>query len=484
MKSPNQQLLRWRIALAMLVAWICLDGVAIVTTAQVQPPRRQRRVMVSPDEVQKKDQPVVDIGKTLMEIAKHASDQSLNYMVDLAFVIDGSVPMEKPARTVEKSLPDMAGTFEESIIDYQFGLIWFQNVGNQSRITVKPLQRGLSGIEADFINIVPRAKFKGNTAGYGLDAIMKALNELEFRTEADKHLVVVTSSELKTSWGTDQERDEAIHTIIKRCELFETRISVLGIDEDIQKQLADSTGGKWYRISKSRRLAQPASQPDKSVRNSLIRKIDTIFEAITRHIAATVEQPADIVFIFDASLSMADKVDKICTGLDVLVKILNSEGIDYRFGVIRFWAQPGGGASSVVTTKPPLGAKQVKELFRRTMRGDEHLLDAIMEGVPKLQTPDNRKLILFIVTDESSSSGPGTGYTYTEAIAVCRAAGAQVNVIGGALSMHGMRGQAFSTGPRRGLSEEFQWRASKETAGQHYIMPGSEDLNQKERLHK
>ena len=83
--------------------------------------------------------------------------------------------MESLARTVEGSLTDIAGAFEESIIDYQFGLVWFQEVHNRSRIKIEPLQRGLSGIEADFVNIVPREKFMGNTAGYGLDAIMKGL---------------------------------------------------------------------------------------------------------------------------------------------------------------------------------------------------------------------------------------------------------------------------------------------------------------------
>ena len=36
MKSPKQHVWKWRIALVMLVAWICLDGVATITTAQAQ----------------------------------------------------------------------------------------------------------------------------------------------------------------------------------------------------------------------------------------------------------------------------------------------------------------------------------------------------------------------------------------------------------------------------------------------------------------
>ena len=476
MKSPRQPVLKWRITLMMLVAFISLEGVAIIATGQVQPPRRARRVMVSPDGSQKADEPPVDIRKILVEIAQRASDKSLNYMVDLAFVVDGSVPMESLARTVEGSLTDIAGTFEESIIDYQFGLVWFQEVHNRSRIKIEPLQRGLRGIEADFVNIVPGEKFMGNTAGYGLDAIMKGLNELQFRTEAEKHLVVVTSSALKTSWGTDQQRDEAVHTIIERCKLFEVHVNILGINEDIQKQLADATGGRWYKIAKGPQMVAPAPRIDKSMANSLVRNIDAMFRGIAEHITTTVNQPIDLVFVFDSSLSMEDKVDKVYTGLDTLIEILDSKGLDYRFGIIRFWAQPGGGKSSVTTTRPPLSARQVKQLFRRPKQGDEHLLDAIVEGVPRLQTPDNRQLILLVLTDEPSTSGPGTGYTYRTAIGVCDNANAQVNVIGGVVSIKKMGQDAFAEGHRRAFTKEIQWNITEHTDGLRYIMPGAVEL--------
>jgi hypothetical protein len=190
----------------ILVAWFGLDGVAIITMAQVRPPRRKRRVMISPDNMRKKDETTVDIGKSLVEIAQRASRQSMKQMVDLAFVIDGSVPMEGSARIVEERIADMAGIFAESAIDYRFALIWFQNADNMSQITVKPLQGGLSAIEDNFFKIVLRAKFKGDAAGYGLDAIIKGLNELKFRWDAEKHFIIVTNSELKTAWGEESKK--------------------------------------------------------------------------------------------------------------------------------------------------------------------------------------------------------------------------------------------------------------------------------------
>ena len=277
MKSPKQHVWKWRIALMILVAWISLDGVVIITTAQVRPPRRKRRVMVSPDDTQKKDEPAVDIGKSLVEIAQRASHQSMNQMVDLAFVIDGSVPMEGPARMVERSLADMAGTFAESAIDYRFALIWFQHGGGKSKIAVKPLQEGLGAIENNFGTIAMPVKFKGNIAGYGLDAIMEGVLKLKFRLEAENHLVVVTNSKLKTTWGVGQTKNSEVQKILEWCKIDEIRINVIGIDEDIQMQLADSTGGKWYRIGKDRRKVNPVPQIDKSVKNRSANKIDEIF---------------------------------------------------------------------------------------------------------------------------------------------------------------------------------------------------------------
>ena len=464
MKSPKYHVWKWRVTLMVLVAWICLDGLEIITQAEVRPPRRRRGLMISPETLKKKEETAVDIGKSLVEIAQRASRQSTSQMVDLVLVIDGSLAMQGPGKTVETRVVDMVSAFEESMVDYQFGLVWFQNAGDTSQITVKPLQSGLIELE-DKLRNLPPPKFKGKSAGHGLDAIMKGLEELQFRSEAEKHLVVVTNSKLKTSWGQGDERNGVITKILDRCQREEIRINVIGVGEEIQLQLADLSGGKWYGIDKYQRKVDRTPLIDKS-----ILKIDGIFRRIAQHITATVKQPADLVFVYDSSLSMDNKVDEICTGLDILVRILDSEGLDYRLGVIRFWARAGGGESSVTITRPPLNVEQVKKLFRRPRRGDEHLLDAIMEGVAKLKTPDDRKLVVFVVTDEATTRGPEKRYTSARAVEVCRGLDAQVNVIGGVAEIGG----AVTSLGGGALHEDFQQRVAKVTNGTHYIMPGAE----------
>ena len=455
MKSPKPQVWKYLIALMILVGWVSLESVATVKKSEVRSLHRKRHVIVNPNDTQKKD--TVDIGKSLVEIAERASQDSANQAVDLVFVVDGSVTMKDLGKKVERQIADMARVFEESVIDYQFALVWFQNIGG-SQIIVKPLQRGLLPIQENFIKL-PVAKFKGPVAGYGLDAIMRGLTDLKFRWDAEKHFVVVTNSELQTTWGTGDEKSELFEKILDWCKQDEIRINVIGIDEEIQMQLANRTDGKWYGTKENRRKIEQVPLIKRPMLD-----IDEVFKRIARHIAATVKQLTDIVFVFDSSLSMDNKMDEICTGLDSLVKVLDGEKLDYRLGIIRFWARSGGGESSVVITKPPLNTGQVRQMFRILGRGDEHLLDAVIEGVPKLQTPGDRKLVLFIVTDESSSSGPGKEYTSAKAIAVCRQTGAQVNVIGGIVPV----------GHGGGFVDEFQRGVTEITNGQCYIMPGVE----------
>ena len=474
MKSIKQYLWKLPIALMISVAWIGCGGRAEIAT----PSSQSSGIIVSSDDMQRTGETAIDgIGKNLVDIALRASRESTKQMIDLVFIIDGKLVGKEPER-IQRWFADMASVFDESTIDYRAAFIWFQ--GDASQMRGKPLEKGLVIFEEGFGKSPMR--FKGVVARHGLDAIMTGLAELEFRLNAEKesrdsdeyfwdgekhvwdgekHFVIITNDALKTDWGTGRE-SALVEKILDRCREDKIRIHVIGISEEIQVQLAYLSGGKWYEAPERQRK-------DEQVLTDLfmpfMSKVDEIFKHIAQHIAETVQQPIDLVFLFDSSLSMDNKVDEICTGLDALVQVFDSERLDYRFGVIRFWAV-GGSGSSVLTTKPPLDVEQVKQLFRRPRRGNEHLLDAIMRGVSKLQTPNNRKLVLIIVTDEPASSGRGTGYTYTGAVEICRHAGAQVNIIGGVRPLASRSGMFVD-------ADQFQRVIIEATNGTGYIMPGA-----------
>ena len=456
-------------------------AVAIDATAQVRLRRRRRFEMPEQSQGNANTKVTTDFGEYVLEIARGANGQAQNLTVDLAFVIDANPRMMGAITELRKKLIDVADMFDEGLIDYRFAQTSFRKLDGVPRISVQPLASDLVGSQEWFRKL--RQSARNSAPGYGLDAILQTLREINFRSEASKHLLVVTYSHLQTAWAVENAQDKIVKEIVDQCKRDEIYINIIGVREPAQIQLTTETGGKFYSISDNDRSG--VKFPHQRSLDESISRTEGIFKLIAQHIAATVTQPSDIIFMSDSSLSMKTKVDKICRGIDEMVNVLDTAGVDYRFGVIRFWAESGGGQSVVLSTKPPLAVDQVKRLFRLPKRGDEHLLHAVMEGVPELRTPTDRQLVLVIVTDEPTSHRVEKGYTIDQAIGVCRRAEAQVNVIGASsrrsdaqrgnkdMIRVGKTHQRIDMFINYAPSAAFQKRVTKATNGLFYVMPGS-----------
>ena len=460
-----------RIAWALITLWLSIDGaVALEVAAQARRIRRQRVVMPQQRQEIANTDITTDLKSNLLAIARRVSNQSQNSMVDLVFVIDSSRDMMDGISVIQKSLIDMANVFEEELIDYQFAHVSFEKVGGTPKTTIQSFESDLVASQAWFRKL---KMSRGSETGDGLDAILQTIRETNFRLEARKHILVVTNSRLQTAWTAEKAKDKIVKEIVNLCKQDNIHVNIIGKSESAQIQLTAKTEGKFHAISGDGQKGVKfvnLGDLDKS-----ILKIEGVFRLTAQHIAATIKQQADVVFMFDSSLSMAakankTKTDKICAGIDEMASILNSAGINYRFGVIRFWSAIGSGESVVVLSKPPLNAEQVKRLYRAPKQGDKHLLGAVIKGVPKIKTPADRQLVLVIVTDGSAGHRAAKGYTVNQAIGVCRKAGAQVNVIGeSSMSIHSYKGR-FG-GRAVSPSVEFQKRVAETTNGVHYVMP-------------
>lgn len=460
-----------RIAWALITLWLIIDGaVALEVAAQARRIRRQRVVMPQQRQEIANTDITTDLKSNLLAIARRVSNQSQNSMVDLVFVIDSSRDMMDGISVIQKSLIDMANVFEEELIDYQFAHVSFEKVGGTPKTTIQSFESDLVASQAWFRKL---KMSRGSETGDGLDAILQTIRETNFRLEARKHILVVTNSRLQTAWTAEKAKDKIVKEIVNLCKQDNIHVNIIGKSESAQIQLTAKTEGKFHAISGGGQKGVKfvnLGDLDKS-----ILKIEGVFRLTAQHIAATVKQQADVVFMFDSSLSMAAKAnkiktDRICAGIDEMASILNSAGINYRFGVIRFWSAIGSGESVVVLSKPPLNAEQVKRLYRAPKQGDKHLLGAVIKGVPKIKTPADRQLVLVIVTDGSAGHRAAKGYTVNQAIGVCRKAGAQVNVIGeSSMSIHSYKGR-FG-GRAVSPTVEFQKRVAETTNGVHYVMP-------------
>lgn len=452
-----------RIAWTIIAIWLGIDATVAVGVA-AQSDYSVDSIVEMPEEhlEEGNTDSIALVAEHVLETARHVSSQTQNFMVDLVFLVDGSRSMMDNILAIEEILPDVAEIFDEKFIDCRFSL---QRLDGVPKARIPPFASDLVG-QVWFSKLRLRP---GNAVpGHGLDIILQTLRRIDFRPDASKHLLVVTHSPLRTAWAAKDAKDKIVKQIVDQCERDDIHINSIGVSESAQIQLTTGTSGKFYSVAGKDRSGVKFHSPrdlDKS-----ILKTEGIFKLTAQHIAKTTLQPTDIIFLLDSSLSMDTKVEKTCRGIDEIVNVLDAAKVDYRFGIIRFWAASGGGKSVILVTRPPLNTNQIKQLFRMPKQGDEHLLDAVIEGVPKLKTPTNRKLVLVIITDEPTSHRAEKGYTVDQAIGVCRKAEAQVNVIG-ASSMRSSktRHDKVYTDP----STDFPERVSKATNGVYYVMPGS-----------
>ncbi len=447
--------------------WICcLCAVSVMVgalqaTAQVRPPRRKHRILVDPS-VKKQDTPKADIGESLKDVAKRATRLTQNPKADVVFVVDGNKRMLGSIVVLEKRLIDMLTVIEAKTMDYRFALVSFQSIQGEPRYTFHHWTFDYLGIKNALQDM--RTKFDNSIQpGYGLDAIVKGLNEWDFREGVTTQFIVISNSRMRTSWTEADAKSRVSEQIVNLCRRNSVQLNFIGTSEKIQAELTDRTGGKWYPIdSNQQRMDGQRIRSGDIVADKALLRVDGLFKRIAENLVSHKPDKVDIVFVFDYSISMETKTDAACDGLDQMVAVFREAGLDYQFGIIRFWAAVGGGESTIVVTKPPLEPDQVKAMFRLPKTGDEHLLDAIMEGVPKLRTSPERDLVLIIVTDESTSKRSEKEYTAGKAIAVCRGARARVYVIGGVTPVR--------TGS---FGDSFQRQVAQLTRGEHYIMPGS-----------
>ena len=222
------------------------------------------------------------------------SGQAQNLMVDLVFIVDGSRSMMDKISAIEEILPDVADAFDEGLIDCRFS---FQRLDGAPRTRVQSFASDL----VDQVWFRTLRLRPGNSApGHGLDIILQTLRSINFRSDASKHLLVVTHSQLRTTWAAKDAKDKIVKQIIDQCKQDDIHINAVGVSEPAQIQLTSGTGGKFYSVSDNDRSGIKFHSPGALDKSNL--KTEGIFKLTAQHIVATALQPTDIIFMFDSSL--------------------------------------------------------------------------------------------------------------------------------------------------------------------------------------
>ena len=154
----------------------------------------------------------------------------------------------------------------------------------------------------------------------------------------------------------------------------------------------------------------------------------TVMKDLANAIAETSEGgPIDVVFIIDASGSMADNIVAVAEHLTDMIDVYRSSDIDYALGLTHFSAGNKKNIVRVFQLTKKLSVYK-RNLYAIVPGGDENALDAIEQTVEQMRFRAASKKHFILVTDEPLTSLKNL--TFRDSITLCREFGIYVNVLG------------------------------------------------------
>jgi Mg-chelatase subunit ChlD len=217
--------------------------------------------------------------EALRRIAEHIIATRTKDQVDVVFVLDTSASMRDNIQQVADNLFSMTDAFDEVNIEYFLGMTEFSVRQEGQVLKRRPLVPDVGMLRYQMRKI----QLSGDE--HALDAMVDTFNSMEFRSNADKFLVLVTDEPATTRLGMDSELDEMRQKVIDSCQLNALRVNVLGHTEKYQTRLAEETDGLWQEIPGGlrQRTSLPASR---TANEGLVRTFRTIVTDIRRNAGA------------------------------------------------------------------------------------------------------------------------------------------------------------------------------------------------------
>ena len=180
--------------------------------------------------------------QALEKIAQHVVKVRKSRKVDIVFIIDTSESMQNDIDAVRRHLNRMIDRFEVAGLDFTLGVVRFHHsmiyewLGMD--ITISPQTSDMGEVR----EILRSIRVSGGERA--LDALMKAIDKVEFRPGADRHFLLVTDEYVHGTYPVPE--------VLKAAKRAKITIDVLGRDEVFQKTIAEQTGGIWTSIRKVR----------------------------------------------------------------------------------------------------------------------------------------------------------------------------------------------------------------------------------------
>ena len=300
---------KW-ISTLLLVTWL-LVGTGWTAPENIEP---QEEPATTTSNANGPSVPRAFISEVLTDIGRRAIRHADEPVVDIVFVVDGSMKMIAQVAAVERQFLHLLTALEEKTLEYRFALLGYRLVHGQPNTKVIQWTYDTAAMEKHLSYI--RRVWKGDIEhGYGLDALMLALNRFNMNPEAVTQFIVVTNSPLRTVRTEDGAKKRVVTDIINRCRIDNVQINFIGIPEETQFEIAYQTGGEWYPVNTN--IPETLAYDAHTYREALLKlgalgilghlnndyrrlnmKIDKIFEDISKHLVKNFsnEDEIDIVF--------------------------------------------------------------------------------------------------------------------------------------------------------------------------------------------
>ncbi len=256
--------------------------------------------------------------------------------LDVVFIIDATGSMEDNVVGVKNYISHFLRPFEEKNVDIRLGLVEFSDRDARKEKVHDPTDS-----PDKFKKWLSKMKFYGgrDLPESGYEAIIKALEKIDYRKSAHKAFVFISDSP-QHDFDYDGKSRYTLDRIIAMLNEQDVSVDVIGLDFLPMKQLARGTGGQWKNIPGSNlRLDMPTMGPQK-IHSNLSASMLTLEDNVVVDFESVVPDWVEISYkVLDPD---GNKVLGALTyRKDVEDKSTMSVEIPVRFDVNSFIDRPG-----------------------------------------------------------------------------------------------------------------------------------------------
>lgn len=169
----------------------------------------------------------------VQRIGKSLLNQAVNTPIDIVLFIDGSESMENKLSQLTQQLDQWIRDWDNSLIDYQIGVVRFRARGSVNIVNVYNPPQSLEQINK--IIELPCQQDENL-----LEAVSEGLQRIKLRPDATTHIILITDEPIA--------KNASAAATIQYLEEMHVVVSVIGVYDDFQQEVTRKTGGKWVAM--------------------------------------------------------------------------------------------------------------------------------------------------------------------------------------------------------------------------------------------